>query len=68
MKNREMVALVRKSGNVYMPVLTKTDVLHIRVVKSDLIAELEQQDLDKECAWAVLDRDPKDNSIILDVA
>ncbi len=66
MTNREMIKLIRKNGNILVPVLTKSDVVHIRAVKSDLIAELEYQGLDKECNWSVIDENT--GTVTLDVA
>jgi len=66
MTNREMIKLIRKNGYILVPVLTKTDVIRIRAVKLDLIAELEHQGLDNECPWLVIDEYM--GTVTLDVA
>lgn len=66
MTNREMIKAIRKNGHILVPVLTKNDIVRIRAVKSDLIAELEHCGLDKECHWAIIDEYM--GTVTLDVA
>jgi hypothetical protein len=66
MNNREMIALLKEGSTVLVPVLTRTDVVRLKVVKGDLIAELKHIGLDKECPWEIIDK--YQGTITLDVA
>ena len=51
MTNRELIAELRKPSDVEMPVLTSTDVVHLIIRKSDLIAILKDFDPEHPAPW-----------------
>jgi hypothetical protein len=51
MTNRELIRELAKPGKVYMPALTKHDVVYVAVEKAYLIDLLKQQDADGEAWW-----------------
>lgn len=52
MTNAELIAEIRKAGDIEMPVLNGSDVTHLIIRKSDLLALLADHEPDAEARWA----------------
>ena len=63
MTNREMIREVKKPGPVLVPVLIKEDVMHMEVVKADLLWRLKRRPPDGPSPWDHFSRDEENGSL-----